>query len=111
LSASRPVLHHIALTVTDLEKSIPWYEKLFAIRYQFDGPHERGTGKLLADDDWRLVITLHRHDDNQGEAFTETRTGLGTWKSPPRFAASSCAESCPRSEPRMLWPTTSTTSP
>jgi len=76
LSASSPVLHHIALTVTNLEKSIPWYEKVFAIGFQFEAPHQGGTSKLLADDDWHLVIVLHRHDDNQGEAFTETRTGL-----------------------------------
>jgi len=76
VSAPRSVLHHIALTVTDLAKSVPWYEKLFAIRYESDAPHEGGMGKLLTDDDWRLVIVLHRHDRNWGEKFAETRTGL-----------------------------------
>ncbi|MDQ3660280.1 MAG: VOC family protein [Actinomycetota bacterium] len=76
MSTTRPLLHHLALTVTDLENSIPWYEGVFAIRYQFDGPHEGGTGKLLADDDWHLVIVLHQHDRNQREKFEETRTGL-----------------------------------
>ena len=72
----RPGLHHIALTVTDLDASIAWYERIFAIRYVMDGPHEGGVGKLLADDAFELVIVLHRHDANEGELFGETRTGL-----------------------------------
>lgn len=76
MSAPRPVLHHIALTVTDLAKSVPWYEKVFAIRHEADAPHEGGMGKLLTDDDWRVVIVLHRHDGNRGEEFAEMRTGL-----------------------------------
>ena len=69
-------LHHIALTVTDLDASIAWYERVFGIAYQMDGPHEGGVGKLLADAEWRLIIVLHRHDANQRERFAETRTGL-----------------------------------
>ncbi len=73
---SCPSLHHIALTVTDLDASIAWYEKVFGITYKMEEAHRGGTGKLLADDAWQMVIVLHRHDDNQGERFKETRTGL-----------------------------------
>ena len=73
---SIPNLHHIALTVTDLDASIAWYERVFGIAYQMDGPHEGGVGKLLADPEWRMIIVLHRHDANQRERFAETRTGL-----------------------------------
>ncbi len=69
-------LHHIALTVTDLDASIAWYERVFVIAYQMDGPHEGGVGKLLADPEWQLIIVLHRHEANQRERFAETRTGL-----------------------------------
>ena len=69
-------LHHVALTVSDLDASIAWYERVFGIAYQMDGPHEGGVGKLLADPEWRLVIVLHRHDANRRERFAETRTGL-----------------------------------
>lgn len=69
-------LHHIALTVTDVDASVPWYEKVFGITYRDDAPHEGGVGKLLANDDWTLVIVLHRHDANERERFAETRTGL-----------------------------------
>ncbi len=73
---SRPSIHHIALTVTDLEAGIPWYEKVFNIRYQMEEGHRGGTGKVLADDAWQLMIVLHRHDANGAEKFAETRTGL-----------------------------------
>ncbi len=43
-------LHHIALTVTDLEASIAWYQRVFGIAYQMEEAHEGGVGKLLADD-------------------------------------------------------------
>jgi len=69
-------LHHIALTVTNLDISIPWYEKVFGLTYKMEEAHRGGTGKLLADEAWQLVIVLHRHDGNQGESFQETRTGL-----------------------------------
>jgi len=74
--ASPPSLHHIALTVTDLDASMSWYEKVFGITYRMEEGHKGGTGKLLADDSWQLVIVLHRHDGNQAEGFKETRTGL-----------------------------------
>jgi catechol 2,3-dioxygenase-like lactoylglutathione lyase family enzyme len=75
-SAIRPGLHHIALTVTDLDASIDWYGHVFGISHRMDGPHEGGIGKLLADDGFELVIVLHRHDVNEGELFGEARTGL-----------------------------------
>jgi catechol 2,3-dioxygenase-like lactoylglutathione lyase family enzyme len=69
-------LHHIALTVTDLEASIRWYERVFGISYKMEEAHEGGVGKLLADEQWRLIIVLHRHEANQRERFSERRTGL-----------------------------------
>lgn len=76
VTAPLPRQHHIALTVTDLEASIAWYEKIFGLAYKLEEGHQGGTGKLMADEAWQLVIVLHRHDDNQGERFKETRTGL-----------------------------------
>jgi glyoxylase I family protein len=68
--------HHIALTVTDVDASVRWYEKVFNIAYRVDAPHPGGVGKMLSDDQWQLIIVLHRHDANQRERFIETRTGL-----------------------------------
>lgn len=75
-SPTRLNLHHIALTVTDLDASIPWYERVFGITFKMEVPHPGGTGKILADDDMNLVFALHRHDANAGERFAETHTGL-----------------------------------
>lgn len=69
-------LHHLALTVTDVDASVEWYQDVFGIRFQMDVPHDGGVGKLLADESRHLMIVLHRHDTNQGELFAETITGL-----------------------------------
>ncbi len=71
-----PRLHHLALTVTDVDASVLWYEKVFGIRFQMDVPHPGGVGKLLADEGRQLMIVLHRHDSNGGGTFAETTTGL-----------------------------------
>ncbi len=69
-------LHHLALTVTDVDRSVRWYEAVFGIRFRTDVPHAGGVGKLLADDPGQLMIVLHRHDTNDGKRFGETATGL-----------------------------------
>ena len=73
---TRPELHHIALTVTDLDASVGWYEEVFGVRFQKDIPHDGGVGRLLADEARELIIVLHHHDANEGGPFTETATGL-----------------------------------
>jgi catechol 2,3-dioxygenase-like lactoylglutathione lyase family enzyme len=75
-SVSLPRFHHVALTVTDLDVSIPWYEKVFDIEYRTEIPHQGGTGMLLADPERQLMIVLHRHDTNAGRSFSERETGL-----------------------------------
>ena len=76
MESPRPRLHHIALTVTDLDASVGWYQKVFGISFVADIPHEGGVGRLLTDDAHELGIVLHRHDANKAERFQETRTGL-----------------------------------
>ncbi len=72
----RPTLHHIALTVTDLEASTAWYRRIFDLAPVMEEAHEGGWQRLLADEGMRFIIVLHRHDVNQGESFSERRTGL-----------------------------------
>jgi glyoxylase I family protein len=76
LNVSVPKLHHIALTVTDVDASVAWYEKVFRISLRMEVPHQGGVGKLLADDGGQLAIVLHHHDANERDSFIETRTGL-----------------------------------
>lgn len=69
-------LHHLALTVRDLEAGVAWYESVFDLKHQMDVPHPGGFAQLLASASWDLVIVLHRHDAHDGTTFKESRTGL-----------------------------------
>jgi catechol 2,3-dioxygenase-like lactoylglutathione lyase family enzyme len=75
-TVTRPSFHHVALTVSDVDASIAWYERVFSVVHQMDIPHEGGVGKLLADETFEFMIVLHEHDANHGATFTETATGL-----------------------------------
>ncbi|HUR14247.1 MAG TPA: VOC family protein [Mycobacteriales bacterium] len=77
MTAAAPArMHHVALTVRDLEASRDWYEQVFGLKYVMDAPHEGGFAQLLAAEDFSLVIVLHRHDAHAGDTFLESRTGL-----------------------------------
>lgn len=66
----------MALTVTDLDASVTWYESVFGVTYRMDLPHDGGVAKILFDDDRQLMIALHRHEVNNGRPFSERATGL-----------------------------------
>jgi glyoxylase I family protein len=72
----QPRLHHLAITVTDLDASVRWYESVFDVHPLLDVPHLGGVGRILAGTDRQLMIALHRHDTNDGRLFAETTTGL-----------------------------------
>ena len=73
--ADFPTITHVALTVTDLNQSVPWYEKLFG-------------GKPVLDEDtgpfrhvvWLVggtLVGLHQFPDlASAEPFNERRVGL-----------------------------------
>jgi len=75
-SVAQPRLHHLALTVTDLDASVRWYAEVFGVRPLLDVPHPGGVGRILADPDRQLMFALHHHDGNAGELCRETVTGL-----------------------------------
>lgn len=75
-TVTQPRLHHLALTVTDLDVSIRWYEEVFAVHFLMDAPHQGGVGKVLADDAHQVMLVLHHHDANDGGVFRETSTGM-----------------------------------
>jgi glyoxylase I family protein len=68
--------HHLALTVTDVDASVRWYQAVFDVHFLMDAPHRGGFGKVLADEAHELMLVLHRHDTNDGAIFGETTTGL-----------------------------------
>ncbi|KUI41526.1 glyoxalase [Mycobacterium sp. IS-1590] len=74
-------IHHISITVTDLEASLAWYQRLLgADRLPMKFPHyereDTGYGELLIDPRSGVVIGLHTNTGNDGTQFDEARTGL-----------------------------------
>lgn len=85
-SASTPVrpaltgIQHVGLTVTNVEASAAWYERVLGLQRQFDEPHHQsehgGYAVVLGTADMSLNVGLDHHPANRGEGFDVTRTGL-----------------------------------
>jgi glyoxylase I family protein len=71
-------IHHVSITVSNLERSVPWYSQVLDLTKLMDEPHPDGVGYavVLGKPDWSLCVGLHTHPQNEGEQFSETRTGL-----------------------------------
>jgi glyoxylase I family protein len=74
-------VHHFSPTVTDIEASVAWYQRLFGMdRVPATFPHfereDTGYAVLLVDPRSGVAIGLHTNKENQGEPFDETRTGM-----------------------------------
>ena len=72
-------LHHIGLTVSDIEASEGWYTRVLGLERAFTEPHHGGgTGYavVLHRPGSPLFLGLDKHEANQGERFDESRTGL-----------------------------------
>jgi glyoxylase I family protein len=74
-------IHHLSITVTDLEASLAWYQRLLgADRVPMKFPHyereDTGYGELLVEPRSGVVIGLHTNTGNDGQPFDEARTGL-----------------------------------
>lgn len=67
---------HVALTVTDVEASMAWYASVLGLQRVGTAPHAGGFGIVMCTPDEGVWVVLHHHDANEGEPFTETRTGL-----------------------------------
>jgi catechol-2,3-dioxygenase len=68
----------INLTVRDPERSASWYSALLDLEelYDFTGPDGRMRYIALVEPRSQLVLGLVGHADNDGEPFSELRTGL-----------------------------------
>ena len=71
-------IHHVSVTVTDLERSVPWYSEVLGLTKLMEERHPDGQGYaiVLGKPDWSLCVGLHTHPTNEGETFAESRTGL-----------------------------------
>ena len=74
-------LHHVAVTVTDVEASAKWYERVLGLqRLPAPVPHHGnespGFALLLLEPSAGWAIGVHHHDRHRGGAADETRTGM-----------------------------------
>jgi glyoxylase I family protein len=73
--------HHFAATVSDVEASAQWYERVFGMsRVPVPFPHyggkKSGYAVVLTEPRSGIALGLHHHDTNPGQPFDERRTGL-----------------------------------
>jgi catechol 2,3-dioxygenase-like lactoylglutathione lyase family enzyme len=74
-------INHFSATVTDLEASVAWYQRVFGMaRVPVTFPHydceDTGYAVLLVEQRSGVAIGLHTNAANAGERFDECRTGL-----------------------------------
>lgn len=85
-------VHHLALTVTDVERSVPWYARVLDLEesHRREDP-ETGVHKVVlksAGDGFSVVLV--QHPDTDRRCFDERRTGLDH----VAFSVTSKAELC-----------------
>ena len=73
--------HHFSPTVSDVEASARWYERVFGmnrvpVTFPHYGSEEDGYAVLLMDPRSGIAIGLHHHEANPGQPFHESQTGL-----------------------------------
>jgi glyoxylase I family protein len=68
--------HHLALTVTDVERSAAWYRDLLGLVSVFDGSDETVTFRVLAHPDSGWVMGVRQYTAGSRDSFDEYRTGL-----------------------------------
>lgn len=69
-------LHHVGITVTNLARSVAWYQEVLGMELLMEELHAGGRTVVL----WRpgtgVDIGLDEHHANEGEPFACHRTGL-----------------------------------
>jgi glyoxylase I family protein len=72
--AGFPAVTHVALTVTDLGRSVPWYERLFDAKPVLD--QDTGPFRHVVWAVGSTLVGLHQFPDGRPEPFDERRVGL-----------------------------------
>jgi catechol 2,3-dioxygenase-like lactoylglutathione lyase family enzyme len=71
-------IHHVSITVPDIERSVPWYAELLGLTKLMEEQHpgDEGYAVVLGKPDWSMCVGIHTHPTNAKEKFSEARTGL-----------------------------------
>src|SRR4029077_74892 len=68
--------HHIALTVTDADRSAEWYSGLLGMSVLAAGDDETVRVRVLVDAASGWLLGLRQYHGREGDGFDEFRTGL-----------------------------------
>jgi len=68
--------HHIALTVTDADRSAEWYSGLLGMAEVAAGDDETVKVRVLADPGSGWLLGLRQYHGREGHGFDEFRTGM-----------------------------------
>lgn len=69
-------LHHVSLTVSDLERSVAWYRRVLGLSQLGENDHDGGRTVVLADHGPGFVLLLQQHKAHEGTGYSEYRPGL-----------------------------------
>ena len=69
-------LHHVGITVTDLARSVTWYQEMLGMVVLMEERYPGGRTVVLMRPGTGVDIGLDEHDANEGEPFACHRTGL-----------------------------------
>lgn len=71
-------INHVSITVTNIERSEPWYTEVLGLTklMKEEHPNNEGYAIVLGKPDWSMAVGLHVHPTNGRERFQESRTGL-----------------------------------
>ncbi len=69
-----PTINHVALTVSDLERSVPWYQQLFGADPVLD--EDTGPFRHVVWSVGSTLVGLHQFPDSEPVTFDERRVGL-----------------------------------
>jgi glyoxylase I family protein len=69
-------LHHVSLTVSDLGRSVPWYQQTLGLELVGDQMHDDGRTVVLAASGGGFTLLLQEHKAHEGASFSEFRPGL-----------------------------------
>ena len=71
-------VHHINFSVTDLQRSADWYQRVLGLKMGWEMPDTEGRGQKIAllHPSSELRLVLSHHSANDGQPASEFRTGL-----------------------------------
>ena len=69
-------VHHVAFTVTDVERSAAWYTDLLGMQVLLSSDGEDGLPRVLVEPTSGAAAALRQYPNGSGDPFDEFRTGL-----------------------------------